>query len=69
MMTVKEYLESIGYQYSDLRQKFDTMKNKLRYMDTIELYDMLGLEVSDGMRNHFREREKNGKSKSMGEGM
>ena len=69
MMTVKEYLESLGYQYSDLRQKFDTMKNKLRYMDTIELYDMLGLEVSDGMRSHFREREKNGKSKSMGEGM
>ena len=69
MMTVKEYLESLGYQYTDLRQKFDTMKNKLRYMDTIELYNMLGLDVSEGMEKHFREREKSGKSKDMGEGM
>ena len=57
MMSVKEYLENMGYRYEDLKQKFDKIKNHLIYMDTDRVYTMLGKPIPEGMQRFVDRRE------------
>ena len=57
MMSVKEYLEGLGYRYEDLKQKFDKIKNHLIYMDTDRVYTMLGKPIPEGMQRFAERRD------------
>lgn len=58
MMTVKEYLEGLGYRYEDLKQKFDKIKNHLIYMDTDKVYENLNKPIPEGMQRFAAKRDR-----------
>lgn len=58
MMSVKEYLESLGYRYEDLKQKFDKIKNHLIYMDTDRVYESLNKPIPEGMKRFVEARDR-----------